>query len=633
MKHFFITLFIVIIAISLFAQDDFGIPSILPKELTYGCHSAPPSGDNVLFNVDVIDTANDAGDVLPVTYSKIFISTNSQTSWTNYDMSLDGTFDYEDTYFYNWSPASDFYYYYQFSTDSTFSSLSPEYAGTGFPAANYWANIHDDPAGDDASITVEGDTYNWTNTDLRNFKMTYSDTRLYFEMTTQGGLDTNHEYFLRECGSLITWDQNVNFYHLYASPIINPEAPYPDSIFYAVIYGDMDVSFLGVGITITPGVYKIVKPGPDAGMSEYLDAYTKISSSTTFDHTISGNTLQMWFEKSILTSDPDFGDFPDDNGFVTGCGFVTAALWPKECGMYGVDVPDTFSFVVHDFSKNTAFYMQTPRDIVDDNTGFTLTDVGWSDLTSGFDISVTYTDPDDNCPVQRTLEIGGCYPGTYEMTTPDHKYDDGSVFTAAFTMPDVAKIPYRFTFDDGMTETVTAWDTINTGISLLDIAVNGAIEEHIYLDSMDIGETYITVESESLHIANIGTVPIDLGLRVTSITGSAATFEAGEDPTTNMFELTAILNDNTTPPLSADFDAGSNVIYSSATFMWSDGADTYGGGGINIPPECYNGDISAADVMSEKLWLRLQTPTWAEDMDGHEDLTIQIIVQARETLY
>ncbi|MEM4270674.1 MAG: hypothetical protein QXO70_01105, partial [Candidatus Pacearchaeota archaeon] len=298
--------------ICLFAQGDFGIPSVIPKQLLNACNSAPPALGQVIFNFDVFDTANPSHGhpVLPITYNRIFISTDNQASWTNYEPVLMGTIGYENTYYYGYDlPLSSgtFYYYCQIATDSTVTSQAPKnFSETFPPPLNLLANIHDDPANDDLPIVLYS-TYNWENTDLRNFKLGYSDNKMFVQMTTNGGFATSHTNLKQlECGILP--DKYVDVYHLYAAPIINPEAPYNDSIFYAVIYGNMNVTFLVIGIVITPGVYKIVKPGPSASITDYLNAYTKISTDgVNFNYSISGNTLDMCFTISLLTSDPDFG--------------------------------------------------------------------------------------------------------------------------------------------------------------------------------------------------------------------------------------------------------------------------------------------------------------------------------------
>ncbi len=618
-----------VVVFSVSGQDDFGIPSLIPYELFDPCNSAPPEAGQATFNVDIIDTMNeDLSSPMPLLTKKIYISTSDMASWSNYDMTLIGTTGYENTYRYIWPVTGDFHYYYQFSTDSTISSESPKYSGTGFATASYLVNLHDDPAGDDASITVEGDTYNWTNTDLRNFKMSYSDTRLYFRMVTEGGLNTGHSYVIRECGSWITWDQYVNFYHLYAFPLINPNSPYPDSIVYAVVYGDIDISFLGVGLTIEPGVYKIVIPGSGAELSDYLDAYTKISNSTNFWHTTSGNTLSMYFDKSLLTADPDFGDFPDDDGFVTGAGIVSLALWPKACGgIPYVDIPDTFYYAVHDFSKNTAFYMRTHEDNMNENTDFTLGLVGSASWEDSLRINVLYTDADNNLPTNKQLEIGGCYPFIYDMYSYDHQYDDGASFQYTVPMSTPAKVPYRFIFSDGMDWQTTEWDTLETGISTIDVTVNNRIEASLDIGDMNVFEEYVVPLSDSFAIVNEGQVAIDLGLRVVSITDGVNSLDVADEPAVGSFSIRGILGN--LYPSPSRYDDIQNRL--SNIVLWCDDYH-FGGGGYNLLPKCYNSELTSRIEYSDKLFLKIMSPVYAS-MDSDWDLTITIEVTARTHLF
>ncbi|HHS49976.1 MAG TPA: T9SS type A sorting domain-containing protein [candidate division Zixibacteria bacterium] len=268
-----------------------------------------------------------------------------------------------DTYYYDYTApiaGEDVHYYFQVGTDSTFSSQAPKNTVETFPPpANRIANIHNDPIGDHEPVNVGGTDYYWNNMDLVNYKMGYSDGKIYAQITTNGGFATSHnDVNLRYCGiSPFGYWQKVDVNHIYAVPIINPLGEFNDSIFYGVLYADVNITFLGIGIVITPGVYKIVSPGEDAGISDYLGAYTKISNASTYGYNINGNVLNMWFDPSIIFDDPDFGDLPDENFFYTGAGIASAYEMRSSCSEL---VPDTFAYVVNDFSNNTAFYLDTP---------------------------------------------------------------------------------------------------------------------------------------------------------------------------------------------------------------------------------------------------------------------------------
>jgi len=619
---------ILVFPIMLFAQGDFGIPSTKPKEVFNLCNSAPPASGTVTFNVDIIDTLNEPEEVIPMTSSKIYISTNNQANWTGYDISNIGGTGYENTYYYDYLlpiASGTFYYYFQVGTDSTVTSQAPKNSSETFPPPNnLMANIHDDPAGDDLPIVLDA-THNWENTDLRNFKLGYSDNKMYIQITSNGGFATVHSHLLQlDC----FFDKYVDVYHLYAAPIINPQAEFNDSIFYAVIYGDLDISFLGIGITITPGVYKIINPGEGAGIADYLDAYEKISDGSNYGYNIAGNVLNMWFDISLLTSDPHFGPLPDDNGILTGCGIASAFMAYKECLSL---VTDTFAYVVNDFSRNTGFYMTTLSDVVDENTAFSLSGLSSDATAESIDISITYNDGDNNLPTIHQIEIGGCYPGIYDMYAYDHSYDDGSVFVANIAMPNPYKVPYRFIFSDGMYFETTAWDTINTGLEIYAFEVNGLEEVAISLDTISCKDTVILETADSIRVENQGSVPIDLGLRVISISDAdppisfSVAGEAGKDT----FAVRAIFNESSTAPAGSAFDDVNN--YLSDVIIWAT-ETIFGDGGFHLLPMCYNGGFASDEDISDKLWLKFVAPRYSSHSTEDMNLTMQIEMRSRVSL-
>ncbi|MBW6515832.1 MAG: T9SS type A sorting domain-containing protein [Candidatus Cloacimonetes bacterium] len=82
-------------------------------------------------------------------------------------------------------------------------------------------------------------------------------------------------------------------YNVYASLIINPETVLIDSVFYAMVYGQIPV-------VLTPGLYRF------AGLS--IDAISRIGN---IEHHIDQNNLIMSCFKEDLTTDPYFGEWPN----------------------------------------------------------------------------------------------------------------------------------------------------------------------------------------------------------------------------------------------------------------------------------------------------------------------------------
>ncbi|MBN2541316.1 hypothetical protein JXI42_00465 [bacterium] len=603
---------------SLFAQTDFGIPSVFPKEIVNSRHSAATGGVTLYFNFDVIDTYNvvEEHPVLPLTMSKTFYSTNNQTSYSNINMTVIGAPDYDNTYQGNFAlPAvANLYFYHQVATESTFSSTSPKNTGDVFPAPdNKMANMHDDPAGDNEPIVLDA-SHDWSNTDLRNFKLSYSDTRMYIEMITDGGLNTSHTGQKQlECGWLP--DKYADVYHIYGIPVINPNAPYPDSIIYAVIYADLNITFLGMGIIITPGVYKIVVPGEGAGIPDYLDAFTKISTTgTNYNYNTSGANLNMWFNLDLLTSDPDFGPLRDDSLIVSGCGIGSAWLAYKSC--YSV-VTDTFNYVVNDFSKNCAYYMKTGFEPLGNNTAPYFTAHDTSTSGTNYTFYVTYKDDENNQPTMRRmhLNVDGVPVGgsPFTMYSSDRTYDDGAQYYCTRSIVDPSIIIYRFQFSDGEFE-INLTDTI-----LFDVMSFNTEGDTFFILDLPFSNTYAMDyrrAGEPFIVTNNGTINIDFGLLITAI-DPAGSWAPGYYQDSNQYVLRARFNQETT---AGEFQPVADLIMDGAT-KWAT-ADLFGPEGSDIPP-------SPTEGSSNNFWLQFVAPTYSDFVDP-TPVTIEVTVYVRQ---
>ncbi|MGB9561982.1 MAG: T9SS type A sorting domain-containing protein, partial [bacterium] len=217
---------------------------------------------------------------------------------------------------------------------------------------------------------------------------------------------------------------DLQLYYLYVLPIINPYALYPDSVFYAAIYGDATISVLGLPVVhIWTGLYKIHKLDSTASWTDYLTVYTRLGD---IDNTVSGNTLDLAVPWSLLTADADFGSFGMGQLIVTGFGIATLAVYEKNPGCWVAMPADSFVYAINDRSVSVGLYLKTGRYTISSSMPPRLSDYGASADTGGWQFYCTYTDPEGDLPVIREAVINGI---SYRLGSLDHVYSDGARFS------------------------------------------------------------------------------------------------------------------------------------------------------------------------------------------------------------
>ncbi|MGB9561218.1 MAG: T9SS type A sorting domain-containing protein, partial [bacterium] len=246
-----------------------------------------------------------------------------------------------------------------------------------FPPPSYcWGKVLTDPAGDLMNGVTD------SKLDITGQWATYSDTRLYFRISHAGG-DWN-------VGGL--WPP----YFSWACYVINPDAP-TDTIYYALLYCK------NVGV-IAPGLWRFTRSG----------SYTQIGS---IQNQVVNDSLVLSCSMDTLTSDPYFGPWPNPSGYL-----IVGVRTDKAVSLT--------STVQADRTPNQKFYPSTmtiyptspnsPPYIWD----YTVTE---SKLTYSYIITINYRDDDNNLPTIHKVIVNGA---EFDMTTSDHRYDDGAVFSS-----------------------------------------------------------------------------------------------------------------------------------------------------------------------------------------------------------
>lgn len=596
MKKTIVCLVAFFLVASAFGQLDLGFSLAFPREITYPCNSAAVASGQTWFNVDFIDTLNDSP-TFPVTSANVFTSTNGGTSWlAPIAMSSIGGTDYEDTWEASRINAGSgsVEYYFQCETESTYVTQCPNNVPTSFPlAANRRAYLG---YGDFDNLTIEHHdrTDTWSTYDIKDFYGSYDNDEFFFNVKLTSGWDDNHQDH-SSWWPADWWD----VWHLMAIPILNNEAEYRDSLFYAVIVGDANL----LVVDIHDGLYKFWKPGPDD--DDPLDNYTRLGD-VTFSSGPDGSTeFSVRFPISLLTSD-DWGSWPNATQAI-GTGCATVSVW-----LVGLD---SVAYQITDVTEASGMYCYTQNYTIGTNSAPTLADA----ISSSFnrdsiwvDFSCDYTDGDNNLPTDAMLEIDNGSVTTVYPGTPDHQYDDGSGFghSVQYRCEWVDTIEYRWTFNDGAGSVNTGWvkyalpDEINLILSGNEWDISG--------DSLSPLETVTMTSGDFISITNAGTVPVDLGLVVTDPPpGWVLSDHVAWDTTT----VYGHFDDETDPPTTF----GSDDLLST-TVTWAEGALLGGGEGISY---CVDG------ANSENLWFKFTVPRYYA---GYGDQTMTVQLWARTDL-
>lgn len=356
-----------------------------------------------IVNADIGDEV-EAGEPEAVVY----VSTDSQGSWSNGNAIPLGTPGYENTWeaSVNTAGGNSVAWYLEGKLDASsfgfdagriYVTQTPKYDGFLFdPSDNYFQRLVDEESGDAPS-----------DQDIYDIQGTYKDDRLYFKMSLSGGCCDEGSFF--------------GPWYLYGVGFSNPDTE--SGVVYALGYGDG-----GFG-QLTPGLLKLtgdLDSGEITGF-EYI--------TTNINYVTSGDDLYVSCLMSYFTEDPDFGPWPNSFGYGLAVLGVTV-----EASLDGTDVAAELLDLTEPGVDLLATQFQ------EGNYPLVLTSPDYDDATRT--VSVTYSDADGNLPWFRSAQI--CYPPeeggvcflALDMIPDSHNYEDGVHFTASFAGDDIANGDY-----------------------------------------------------------------------------------------------------------------------------------------------------------------------------------------------
>jgi hypothetical protein len=278
------------------------IPHLREELLENLCSSAPCA--SFVTHADLSDSLTQADN----TSASVFVSSDNQNTWVeNVYVAPINTEGYETTWGATTSieDADNVDWYLQGSIDSGSLGLDlgqVTVSQSPFNESNAW------PPSDNLYALLVEDSNEDTSSgqDIINLRATYSDNKLYTSMGLEGSCCNVGSFF--------------GPWNLYAIAVVNPDAV-ENGVAYAYAYGD------GFG-QLYPGIYKITGDF-SSGVGE-VGGFEVLSEN--FNYTTTGNQLQASSLLSIITNDPDWGEWP--NSF-NGVGLVGVTL---EAGLDGLDV-------------------------------------------------------------------------------------------------------------------------------------------------------------------------------------------------------------------------------------------------------------------------------------------------------
>ena len=383
-------------------------------------NSAPQSNDNMIVNVDV-DTS-----VVNQCITKLFSSTDDQQSWTEQEMMLMTEPDYENTFAGAVQIPAIGQVHYGFKTvfmDTVFYSMTAKNEDDIFPPPdNLLTEVCNEPIGD-------ANQANGPYLDLTEIRLSFSDNMFHSSLAND---DTQ-------------WPQYNNPifgpWYIYGVGFINPEAS--DTCVYAMMY--MNVVPMGY----YPGLYKISEAG--GGTIEQIG---------NIDYQIQNGKLYMSCSIYKLTSDPDFGPWPNSCGGLFLAAFTTT-----------VDASQNITF--NDANFPTMFYPNIYQKVIDENVSPQLGELTYQINADSITFTINYSDSDNNLPTIRSLIVSN--KAEYNITSPDHYYQDGSEFALTLPFSFVENKSVYAEFSDGM-ETVQSniinFTGINDSYSLKEVYLN-----------------------------------------------------------------------------------------------------------------------------------------------------------------
>ncbi|MEA3475868.1 MAG: FlgD immunoglobulin-like domain containing protein [Candidatus Cloacimonadota bacterium] len=365
------------------------------------CNSAVIPEQNMLINVD-IDSLD-----LDSCITKIFYSTDGQESWFESEMTLltelNYTATFEDTIllpdsgrvFYGLKTIYPTYIDTIF--DTLFYTMSAKNIDDIFPPTdNFLTELCEEKIGDAYQAT--GKPY----LDLTEIRISFSDNKFYCLLDN----NDNQWPFYEPPSWLPPW-------YVYGFGFYNPEST--DSVGYTMVYADIST------MNVTPGLYKV---NTDSTFSRIGD----------IDYQIQDEKLYMACNIEDLTSDPNFGPWPNEcGGLICGAGTLTINAYPF--------------ITLNDRSHPCIFYPTIFQQDIGVNELPQLSGLTFQTVSDTIVFNITYSDSNNNLPVVRKFIIEN--KTEFNFTSSDHYYQDGSEFNVRVPIQEVENSSVYAEFSDG----------------------------------------------------------------------------------------------------------------------------------------------------------------------------------------
>ena len=365
------------------------------------CNSAAIPEQIMLINVD-IDSLN-----LDSCITKIFYSTDDQQSWFESEMTLLTELNYTNTFADTILLPDSGKVFYGFKTiyptyidtifDTLFYTMSAKNIDDIFPPTdNFLTELCEEKIGDAYQSTEK------PYLDLTEIKISFSDDKFYCLLDN----NDNQWPFYEQPSWLPPW-------YVYGFGFYNPEST--DSVGYAMVYADIPT------MNVTPGLYKV---NTDNTFSRIGD----------IDYLIQDEKLYMACNIDDLTSDPQFGPWPNECGGLTcGAGTLTINVEPL--------------ITLNDRSHPCIFYPTIFQQDIGINEPPQLSELTFQTVSDTIIFNITYSDSNNNLPVVRKLIIEN--KTEFNFTSLDHYYQNGSEFNVSMLVQEIENSSVYAEFSDG----------------------------------------------------------------------------------------------------------------------------------------------------------------------------------------
>ena len=377
--------------------------------------TAPEPNGTMFFHADIPDTILDAGPV----NAQIFYGGGS--SWGFNDAYFLGTTGYENTFEATApTPGSG---QFDIGVQATLTYEGAEatvsqgpYNSSNSDPAPYYLSVCDEPSGDQNG---------GSNFDITDVSISFTDSRVFVKLTNAGGGFPEGSFF--------------GPWNVYCVGFLNPDDE--DQTLFGLGYGDG-----GFGL-LYPGLWKFEA---DSDFPENIG---------NINYSISGNNLYMSANWDDIFSDPSFGQWPNEYEIL---------------GMAGITIEaslDAFNF--QDQTDAIVFNPSIQSFTIGQNTAPSISDHGFEvtgDSGGLYDVTFhcNYSDDDNHFPLVSELVIDNEILDT--MTSGDHDYADGSIFTVQASLAPGSHT-YEMSFSDGMSEIGTGVISFTVGTEEMEYTI------------------------------------------------------------------------------------------------------------------------------------------------------------------